>query len=474
MKGQLAAIQGRYRKPAAAAPEFAPDVDPPSSILDSIGRCGDDLDALARTIQETLTIGLPTFGARAGAVIIEEPGRGTLVMGHVGFAPGSLSTLRAFATPPRERPADGDCQVLSLFDMDPAIQEVVTSSGGRALLTCGFGDPERSGLLVLIYTDVAMAGRLRGGAHGLARALGLGLALYAARASRRLAERRMTELSALMTDGIIVADSGNQNLWMSEPARRILTEWSDGGDAEQAARGVVAAAAGSAVARFKKRDAGGQERAIEAVARRVTDAEAPAGLVCLVRDPSVGRQMEDLARLASRDPLTDLVNRRRFDEEMRARLVESGRYKTNGAIVLLDLDHFKEVNDTWGHAAGDSVLRAVADVLRRATRQSDMAARLGGDEFAVLLPHADVAAAAVCARKILAELAGVRIDMEGTLYTPAASVGCAAFPAHGASPHELLRAADIALYEAKRTGRNRAVIAIDPATVGAPEARAST
>jgi len=109
-------------------------------------------------------------------------------------------------------------------------------------------------------------------------------------------------------------------------------------------------------------------------------------------------ELERVVSLASRDPLTGLFNRRRLEEELSSHLAASRRYGTTGALLVLDLDHFKPINDTFGHQAGDLVLRAVGEILRTATREADVPARLGGDEFVVLLPHADATGAEMCAR----------------------------------------------------------------------------
>ncbi|MGE0067766.1 MAG: diguanylate cyclase, partial [Solirubrobacterales bacterium] len=102
---------------------------------------------------------------------------------------------------------------------------------------------------------------------------------------------------------------------------------------------------------------------------------------------SRNEKMQELEREASEDPLTGLKNRRRFDEDLRTAMARARRERTTGAMLMLDLDHFKSVNDTFGHPAGDRLIVEIADVLRRRTRESDSLGRLGGDEFAVVLPR---------------------------------------------------------------------------------------
>ncbi|HKT83361.1 MAG TPA: diguanylate cyclase, partial [Solirubrobacterales bacterium] len=127
-------------------------------------------------------------------------------------------------------------------------------------------------------------------------------------------------------------------------------------------------------------------------------------LAALVLVWSRSERMHELAREANHDPLTGLRNRRRFEEDLRAELARSHRYEVPGALLMLDLDHFKQVNDTLGHPAGDRVLAAIADVLRDRARETDVLARLGGDEFAVVLPRCKLSEAEEVAGEITAAI----------------------------------------------------------------------
>jgi diguanylate cyclase (GGDEF)-like protein len=161
--------------------------------------------------------------------------------------------------------------------------------------------------------------------------------------------------------------------------------------------------------------------------------------------------MQELARLANHDLLTGLVNRRRFEDELGARLAETRRYGTSGALLVLDLDRFKPINDEHGHAAGDAMLKAVAATLRATVRATDIVARLGGDEFAVVLPHTSVEGAATCAAKIIEGIGALRVTFAGVALGVGVSIGIASFQGSG----DALAAADAALYDAKRAGRGR-------------------
>jgi diguanylate cyclase (GGDEF)-like protein len=169
-----------------------------------------------------------------------------------------------------------------------------------------------------------------------------------------------------------------------------------------------------------------------------------------------------------RDPLTELWNRSRFDEELRQRLNEARRYEEHGAVLLIDLDALKKVNDTFGPSVGDAAVKRVAGALVRVTRDSDFVARLGGGEFAVLLPRSDAAGARRCAERILADLAIGEKAANGQRSSPiGASIGIALFPAHATEPDVLLQCADHALHLSKDAGRNRATLHEPPIT-GSP------
>ncbi len=162
---------------------------------------------------------------------------------------------------------------------------------------------------------------------------------------------------------------------------------------------------------------------------------------------------EEIRRLAERDELTGLANRtllrRRLDEALRQRLADGGR----GALILLDLDHFKDINDTLGHDAGDIFLRATAERLTESVCHQDIVARIGGDEFVAVLPQiASEEAVLATIGRIAARLAD-DVHIEGHVLSSSVSMGVAFFPRDGQTPNTLLKHADIALFEAKAAGR---------------------
>jgi len=172
-------------------------------------------------------------------------------------------------------------------------------------------------------------------------------------------------------------------------------------------------------------------------------------------------QSERLEAMLFEDPLTGLSNRRFILTQLAAVVSGARRHERPLSIAVVDIDHFKSVNDTYGHAAGDRVLAAVAGSLRENLRAEDHLGRLGGEEFLALLPDADAEAAAAATEKLRAEVAALTVHYEGHELAVTVSIGWAAWD--GEEPDELLRRADVALYEAKDSGRDRVEGA--PATV---------
>jgi diguanylate cyclase (GGDEF)-like protein len=160
-----------------------------------------------------------------------------------------------------------------------------------------------------------------------------------------------------------------------------------------------------------------------------------------------------LERLATNDPLTNVRNARAFSAELAQELERSRRYGRPLALIYLDLDDFKLVNDAHGHVTGDAVLRLVADAMQRAVRAADVVGRLGGDEFAVLMPETDGAVAHAAALRLAS---GIRTVFRGTP-SVTASIGVVSVTGTEAGTDELLRKADAAMYEAKREGKDRVV-----------------
>jgi diguanylate cyclase (GGDEF)-like protein len=184
-----------------------------------------------------------------------------------------------------------------------------------------------------------------------------------------------------------------------------------------------------------------------------TDA-AVGGLMLRLRDVTERRRLERaLEELATTDPLTGVANRRRFDETLRAEAERCLRAGNPLTLMLLDIDHFKSVNDTYGHPVGDAVLKAVAAQCRGAVRDIDLVARVGGEEFAVLLIDVGLHEGRQVADRMRKVIESTQVDIAGL--APLActvSLGVAEF---AGDSQDLMARADAALYRAKAEGRNR-------------------
>jgi diguanylate cyclase (GGDEF)-like protein len=169
-----------------------------------------------------------------------------------------------------------------------------------------------------------------------------------------------------------------------------------------------------------------------------------------------------LRRQALRDPLTGLFNRRFFDAGLEQEILRSRRSGNPVSLLILDIDHFKNFNDEYGHEAGDAILRSIGQLLQAQVRGGDVACRFGGEEFVILMPNAPLESAKARGRQILEAIRGQEIPHQGHLLpSVTASLGVAEFPTHASDAEGILDAADNALYIAKRTGRDRMVVSGD-------------
>jgi diguanylate cyclase (GGDEF)-like protein/PAS domain S-box-containing protein len=190
------------------------------------------------------------------------------------------------------------------------------------------------------------------------------------------------------------------------------------------------------------------------------DKGEPLRVVGMVKNITDRKQMElALQNLASHDPLTGLLNRRECDHILERQLELCRRLKVPMGLCFFDLDHFKRINDQFGHAVGDKVLQQVAQLVETQVRTTDYLFRWGGEEFLLICTDTPLADLALLAEKLRESVAQLRWEHDGVLYSVTCSFGVAAFPAHASEVESLFIAADSALYRAKANGRNRIELA---------------
>jgi diguanylate cyclase (GGDEF)-like protein len=211
-------------------------------------------------------------------------------------------------------------------------------------------------------------------------------------------------------------------------------------------------------------DADGKPHAVLGVSRNITERRRVEAQLREANDKLRG-QLEEIENLhvalqeqAIRDSLTGCFNRRYLDETLERELSRSRREGYPLSLVILDLDHFKQINDTYGHQAGDQALVVLAETLRADIRHEDVLCRYGGEEFIILMPHMPLATAAERAEAWRQKIADIRVPFGKFELTFTTSAGVAAYPDHGKTPDELSQSADLALYLAKNAGRNRVIV----------------
>lgn len=185
------------------------------------------------------------------------------------------------------------------------------------------------------------------------------------------------------------------------------------------------------------------------------------GLVALALFKFTGmRLLQRIEIMATHDSLTQLYNRRQIESLLQLECKRADRYGSQLSIILLDIDHFKKVNDTYGHPSGDEALRAVSKIIRQTIRETDIAGRYGGEEFIILVPNASCDGTEAMAERLRNEIKTTSIQIEANnTISVSVSMGVACFSTENNTPEQLVKCADEVLYQAKETGRDRICIA---------------
>ena len=297
-----------------------------------------------------------------------------------------------------------------------------------------------------------------------------------ARAVERRGERRLHALVRHSSDVVAVVDAPGTIRWLADSVRPMLgyepaallgtplTALVHPEDTGPVASFLEEAAGARGRARMlsvRVAAAGGGDRPIEMIADNHLSDPVIDGILLNVRDVSERVALEEkLRHQAFHDALTGLANRALFEDRLGQALIRVARHGGHSAVLFVDLDDFKTVNDSLGHAAGDALLRAIAGRLDEAVRAGDTVARLGGDEFAVLMDNLETPEQALELAERVGRALAPPLELAGREVTPSASIGVACARA-GASADEILRNADVAMYAAKERGKAQ-VAAFDP------------
>jgi diguanylate cyclase (GGDEF)-like protein len=172
----------------------------------------------------------------------------------------------------------------------------------------------------------------------------------------------------------------------------------------------------------------------------------------------IAEMQEQLREQANRDPLTGLYNRRFLELSLSQEIYEAEQRGGEVSIIFCDIDHFKKINDQYGHLVGDTVLQSIANILQSTIREDDIACRIGGDEFIVVLPRTDIHVAENRALELIQRISNFDFPSPEINLCIQLSMGIVCYPQHGLNRDELFRAADMALYQAKSRGRNQVVV----------------
>ncbi len=365
---------------------------------------------------------------------------------HAGQPAGVLRYDASGNGPPIDSSRPTELPALTKSGDAITIELTLTAAAGPRA-----GEPSLDGCVIAIVRDVTE--RLRAAEEHAAR-----LAEHSGRMQAEAAEQRIAGVLERMSDAFFALDGEWRFAYLNGQAERLLGR----ARAELAGRSIWEAFPALRTTALYQET---RRAAVEGTAVHFEESLPPAGtwfeihaypaddgISVYLQDITDRRRAdEDLERLALHDTLTGLPNRTLFQDRLEQAIHVAQRQGDTLALLFLDLDRFKEINDTFGHHAGDLLLQEVGRRLPQVLRESDTVARLGGDEFAVVLPEASAATAHIAAEKLLMALVrpcvveGYRLDVGG-------SIGIALYPEHAGDAVNLMRYADIAMYAAKRSG----------------------
>jgi diguanylate cyclase (GGDEF)-like protein/PAS domain S-box-containing protein len=404
------------------------------------------------------------------AFVVSSPAEGLTVAAESGRVSKEIFALLDSRTDLRRTLDEGKVVRCSL-ERVPALSGVAEPESPREMLICPLGAKDQVQGFIVVASKGTLPAELMTTIETLAAQAGLSLDREALTATfhERRSEARFQTLVQNASDVILIARPDATITYQSPSATRILgyrpgslegqriTALVHSDDAEQALAmytGVAFRAGLSVTTQWRVRHRDGSWKYLEVVANNLLSDPTVEGIVLTMRDVSERKGLEEeLKHQAFHDALSGLANRALFRDRLEHGLARAARSRSSLAVLFLDLDDFKLVNDSLGHAAGDNLLVAVAGRLTKSLRAGDTAARFGGDEFAVLLEEiSGLDEACEVAGRIIAELR-VPLAIEDREVQVHASIGIAISPIGDEDPAELLQAADVAMYAAKGRGK---------------------
>jgi diguanylate cyclase (GGDEF)-like protein len=424
-------------------------------VLERIGELGGASRDVSQVLDDILAGLLDASGFALGLAYTRDGDRFEL-RSQLGFSLARHADLIEFFGSPEvlQRAIDGRNPVA--FDQETVSQTaqalLARARVGSMLIAPLVRGDQPTGVIVLASLNPAIPAGWLEIAKAVSGPIAQAIALSRTAAPLTGPEPRLHDIAGSLPDGVVVADATRTIVYVNPAAERILQRAATDlvGQPVGAHLSIDASAPEAARIRLARST---EKQVIDVVARPMID-DATLTLYTF-RDLTERMQLPTFAGLANLDPLTQLFNRRRFDETFEPRLAEARRYGHGGALLLLDVDQLRTINHRFGHVVGDAVLRRVGQVLSATTRASDVLARLGDDDFAILLPHASSDDGVRCGRAILARFAAAPLCLDGTTIPIEASIGIAVFPDHGTARQDVISAADGALYRAKRGARPR-------------------
>ncbi len=413
-----------------------------------------------RILVEVLPVGLFVLG-RDGTVEMHNRAAGTWLHEGLDGSPGSIDDVLRKGTPdgyevahedrPSVRALRGErVSAAQILSEDESGRQRVVSVDAVPLHTGADGVPEGA---VLMWQDVTEAHQYleqlraeRARSDRLIADAPHGVVVLDREGRITRANRALATLFARSEEELVGVHVGTLAPEASEEVGTYL-------------RDIVEARGGLVEGEWVVPGAGGAPTTVATTARFISDPVNGDEIVVNVVDVSARRRYEErLSYLADHDVLTGLPNRRRFEQVMSAHQELCDRYGPRGALLLIDLDHFKEVNDTLGHTAGDHLIASTGKILRDGVRASDAVARLGGDEFAVLLPEADETSAESVAALLVERIREHCASLDGAHRRVTASIGVVTFEIAASHEGDAIALADMLMYDAKDAGRDGYVL----------------